>query len=314
MDNFESKVEEYLEQFKYDKSFTVYKCLVNKFMGFYSINGKSIEDYTEEDFKRFLNNSGGSANTFCTLKSRIIDLLEKTGYYNLTQYIRDIVPNGMKKEYIKTFDELDAKIEQARLDKFPFLKGAPKINKCDSLTMGQVILYLAWIGVPQRYIAQIPLSAIDLENNVVDAIRKYSFADNKKIIDVFTQYKNSNTFMTIKPNRTNKEIIDFKEEEYYGDRIVRPRKTTTIKKIENSIETIINRLSTSFPFVESYLNIQKAGQFARGYEKYLRGEIPDFSTSENIWNFFGAIAETDAQVFVLKTNWNSYVAWRKETD
>ena len=63
--------------------------------------------------------------------------------------------------------------------------------------------------------------------------------------------------MIIKPNRINKEIIDFKEEEYYGDRIVRPRQTTTIKKIENSIETIINRLSTSFPFVESYLNIKQ---------------------------------------------------------
>lgn len=311
MDNFEIKANEYLENYKYESCYPVYKCLVNKFLTFYSAKGKAIEEYTEEDFKTLLN-SCNNANNFSALKYRIVDLLEKTGYYNLTQYVKDIFPNEIEQSYAKSFEELDENIETVRLEKFPFLKGAPKQEKCDSLTMGQVILYLAWIGVPQRMIAQIPLSAIDLDNNVVDAGRKFSFANNKKIIEVFTLYKNAKSFLVVKPSK-NKNFVDFREEDYLGDRIIRPRERVDIIKIENSIKTIINRLSRTFPFIENYLQVQRAGQFSRGYEKFIRGENPDFTNPTNIWEYFGAIAETDAQLYSLKMNWTSYVAWRKRT-
>lgn len=311
MDIFEVKANEYLDKYKYESCYPVYKCLVNKFLAYYSANGKAIEEYREDDFKNFLN-SCNNASTFFTLKYRIVDLLEKTGYYNLTQYIKDIFPKELEQNYVKSFEELDEKIEAVRLEKFPFLKGAPKQTRCDALTMGQVVLYLAWIGIPQRMIAKIPLTAIDLENKIVDAGRKFSFAENEKIVEVFTLYKNAKSFLVVKPSK-NKNFVDFREEDYFGDRIVRARERADIVKIENSINTIINRLSRTFSFVDNYLQVQRAGQFSRGYEKYLRGENPDFTSSSNIWEYFGAIAETEAQLYSIKTNWTSYVAWRKRT-
>lgn len=312
--NFAGKVNDYLERIKYDTNMSSYKSTVNNFIKFYESKQKPIEEYTKDDFKEFLEKFCANANAHFPSKSRLMTLFETTGYYDVTKNLKSVSVSEIQKPYIKSFEELDAKIEGYRIAKFPFMKNIPEINFCDSLTAGQVALYLAWLGVPQRYLSQMPLAAINLDENLIDAGRKFSFADNQKMIKVFTTYKNSDTYKTISP-RQKKGELSLRVERYYGDKIIRTKTQAQSEKSNtNSINTIISHLSSTFKFDANYLNIVRAGQFSRGYEKFLNGISPDFSSSEKIWEYFNAIVETEAQTYTFKADWENYLSWRKETD
>lgn len=312
--NFVGKVNDYLEKIKYDTNMSSYKSTVNNFIKFYENKQKPIEEYTKDDFKEFLEKFCANANAHFPSKSRLLNLFEMTGYYDAARSLKSVSVSEMQKPYLKNFEELDTKIEEARIAKFPFMKDIPEINFCDSLTAGQVALYLAWLGVPQRYLSQMPLDSINLSENLIDAGRKFSFADNPKMIKVFTTYKNSDTYKMISP-RQKKGELSLRTESYYGDKIIRTKTQAQNEKSNtNSINTIISHLSSIFKFNANYLNIVRAGQFSRGYEKFQNGIFPDFSSSEKIWEYFNAIVETEAQTYTFKADWENYLNWRKENE
>lgn len=312
--DFVGKVNDYLEKIRYDTNMNSYKSTANNFVRFYQSKEKPIEEYSKDDFKEFLQKYCGNANTFFPSRSRLMNLLEVVGYYEVTKNLKNVSASEIQKPYIKNFQELDLKIEEVRIAKFPFMKDLPEVTFCDSLTAGQIALYLAWLGVPQRYLPQMPLSAINLDENLIDAGRKFSFTDNPKMIKVFTMYKNSDTYKMISP-RQKKGELSLRTENYYGDKIIRTKtQAQSEKSITISINCVISHLSQNFKFVENYLNIVRAGQFSRGYDKLQNGISPDFTSYEKIWDYFNAIVETEAQVYTFKTNWENYLTWRKEAD
>ena len=313
--NFIEQANAYLEQSKFSSSYNVYKSIVGKFLTFYENKEKPIDEYTKDDFKAYFQQSNVSAGAFAQIKSRLVDLLTSTNHHKVAQELRETRTDSLRVNYIKSFEELDTKIEITRVVKFPFLKDAPELNICDSLTLAQVVLYLAWVGVPQRCLTQIllPLTVINLEENVVDIGKKFYFGDNKKIVKVFSLYKNSTSFIAARANAANKNKSDIMKEKYYGDTLIRPSKESSEGNLA-SIATLVKNVTMHFSFSGGYQNIYKAGAFSRGYQKYQSGISPDFSSNDKIWDYFGIIIETASQAYSFKLDWNNYIEWRKGND
>lgn len=312
-DEFIKKSEEYLNIIKYEKSFSAQKICVTSFLKFYETKNKPIEEYKKHDFEEFLKRYGNSS-TFASMKTRLCDLIEKTGYPDQLKILKNVYSTS--KEYIKSFEELDRKIEEARIERFPFLKDMPPLKVCDILTVNQVAVYLAWLGVPSDYLTKMPLTAINTEKNYIDAGRIFSYADNPKMIDIFTMYRNADSFIDMKPSKNKKNDIDIKTEQYYSDFLIRPKKQKNCETAnrESSISNIVNHISIRFKFVKNYLDIQRAGQFSRGYDKLTNGESPDFSSYENVWEYFNVIINTESQLLTFKRDWENYVSWRKMSE
>lgn len=297
--NFLNKADKYLQENQYDQSATNG---VSTFLKFFSAKGKDIKEYTESDFKDFFNEYYKTPSSFPTQKSRLIKFLNAIGEKSAAETLGG-VKMTYRKNYIKNFDTLYKGICDARYEKMPFLKYTPESDQCDQLTMGEVILYLSWIGVPQNIVLQVPLSAMDLEKKVVSAGKEYSFADNPQIDKIFTRYKNATTFVG---TRKIKDKTHFVTCDYHGTDIIRTKKQANNN---TNIKTLLTRVFSSFGFAGSYFNVFRSGQLNRGYQKYVKGEEPDFTSSEKLWEYFGATLITDAEIYMFKNDWLSYLDW-----
>ena len=273
--NFLNKADTYLKENQYDQSVTNG---VKTFLKFFSKNGKDIEVYSESDFKDFFNEYYKTPSSFPTQKSRLIKFLNAIGEKPAAETLGN-VKMTYRKNYIKDFDTLYKGIQNARFEKMPFLKYSPESEQCDQLTMGEVILYLAWIGVPQNIVLQVPLSAIDLDKKVVSAGKDYSFADIPQIDKIFTRYKNATTFVG---TRTVNGKTHFVTCDYHGNEVIRTKKQANN---HTNIKTLLTRVFSSFGFAGSYFNVYRSGQLNRGYQKYVKGEEPDFTSSEKLWEY-----------------------------
>lgn len=297
--NFLNLGDKYLKENEYDAGAT--GC-IKTFLKFFSANQKAIDEYTVGDFKAFFSAYYNKPSSFPTVKSRLIKFLKTLGEDETANILND-VEMTYRKNYIKDFDTLHKGIQQARFEKMPFLKYSPESEQCDQLTMGEVILYLAWIGVPQNIVLQVPLSAMDLDKKVVSAGKEYSFADNPQIDKIFTRYKNATTFIG---TRTVKGKTHFVTSDYHGNEVIRTKKQANN---HTNIKTLLTRVFSSFGFAGSYFNVYRSGQLNRGYQKYVKGEEPDFTSSEKLWDYFGATLTTDADIYMFKKDWISYLNW-----
>ena len=299
--NFLIKADQYLTANQDDLNATSSVRTFVKFVGEY---GKPISEYTTDDFSEFFNKKYRNANSFYSVRSKLIKFLGNVGENTAADVLSE-TKITYKKDYLKSFKELADGIQASRFKQMPFLKYSPKPEYCDKLTMGEVILYCAWIGVPQNLIFQLPLSAMDLDEKVVHAGKDYSFADNKEIIEIFTKYKNADTFIL---NRTIRDKTHFSDCEYCGDGLIRAKKQNNTNI---NAKTLTSRIFSNFEFAKSYFNVYRSGQFCRGYEKYKKGVEPDFNSSEKIWEYFGITLSTDAEIYMFKKDWTEYLEWRK---
>lgn len=297
--NFLNTSDKYLKENEYDPNAT--GC-VKTFLKFFSEKQKPIEEYSVTDFKDFFGTCYKTPSSFPTVKSRLIKFLKIVGEESPAE-ILDGVEMTYRKNYIKDFDTLYKGIQNARFEKMPFLKYTPESEQCDQLTMGEVILYLAWIGIPQNIVLKVPLSALDLDKKVVSAGKDYSFADNPQIDKIFTRYKNATTFVG---TRKIKDKTHFVTCDYHGNDIIRTKKQANNN---TNIKTLLTRVFSSFGFAGSYFNVYRSGQLNRGFQKYSQGQQPDFTSTEKLWEYFGVTLSTDADIYMFKKDWNSYLNW-----
>lgn len=297
--NFLIKADKYLIENQFDRNAVGSARTFIKFAG---EHGKPISEYTTEDFSEFFNQNYRNPNSFSSVKSKLGKFLKNIGEEDAAEVL-DRTKMTYKKDYLKHFKSLADGIQAARFEKMPYLKYSPKPEYCDQLTMGEVILYCAWIGVPQNVLLMLPLDTIDLDAKVIHAGKDYSFADNEKIIEEFSRYKNSSTFVG---TRKVGDKIHFVDCEYCGDGLIRTKKQANAN---TNIKTLLTRLFSTFGFAKSYFNVYRSGQFCRGYEKFSKGIEPDFSSAEKIWEYFGITLDTDAEIFLFKQEWGQYLGW-----
>lgn len=297
--NFLNSADKYLKENEYEPGAT--GC-IKTFLKFFSGKQKSINEYSAGDFKEFFSTYYQKPSSFPTVKSRLIKFLKTMGEDEAASVL-DNVEMTYRKNYIKDFDTLYKGIQNARFEKMPFLKYSPESDQCDQLTMGEVILYLAWIGVPQNIVLQVPLSAIDLDKKVVSAGKDYSFADIPQIDKIFTRYKNATTFVG---TRTVNGKTHFVTCDYHGNEVIRTKKQANN---HTNIKTLLTRVFSSFGFAGSYFNVYRSGQLNRGYQKLVKGQEPDFTSPEKLWEYFGATLTTDADIYMFKKDWFSYLDW-----
>lgn len=274
---------------------------IKAFIKFVSEKQKPLDEYDTQDFKEFFKEHYQKISSFASVKTRLTTFLKTVGEESAAEVLDD-VEISYRTNYIKDFDTLYNSIQEVRLKEMP----SSEFEYCDKFTMGEVILYLAWIGVPQNTVLQIPLSAIDLNKKVVSAGKEYSFADYPQIEEVFTKYKNSTTFVGI---RNVGDKTHFVTNPYFGDKIIRTRKKT---ESNINIKTLLTRVFSSFEFAGSYFNVFRSGQLYRGYQKYLNGEKPDFKSFENIWDYFGIALTSDPERYSFKKSWLIYLNWIEE--
>ncbi len=306
--------ENYINSINGSPSQSVINSYLNKFIKFIKHYSKPVEVFEKEDFEKFFRESCGSTSIFYQAKTRLSNFFKYAGYDEIAKELKK-VKKIIKINFIKSFSELDKGIDKVRFEKYPFLKSVSGESKsCDLYTAEQIVLYLAWIGVPQKTLFGLSLDVIDLENQVIHAPDKdYSFAGYEKISYVLNKYKNAATY-------TNVIIVGGEYittiNEYKGSNLLRTRSFGFTS--ECSGKSTMDRALTHFKFADSYLNVVRSGQFSRAYEKFQKGEQPDFSSSETIRDYFGAdinVTETNkSRVQAFKNDWQLYVNWRKETD
>lgn len=297
--NFLNTADRYLKENEYDTNAT---CNVKTFIKFFAEKQKPIDEYAVTDFKEFFAANYSHPSSFPTVKSRLIKFFNAIDEKQAVQVLEN-VEMTYRTNYIKDFDVLYKGICSSRYEKMPFLKYEPEKDYCDQYTMGEVILYLAWIGVPQNIVLQVPLSAMDLDKKTVIAGKEYSFADNPQIDKIFTRYKNADSYIG---TRTVKGKTHFVTCPYCGTDIIRTKKQSNSN---TNIKTLLTRVFSTYSFAGSYFNVYRSGQLCRGYQKYESGEQPDFTSSEKLWDYFGVTLITDADKLMFKKDWNSYLAW-----
>ncbi len=304
--------ENYINSLDGNPSQKVISSQLNKFIKFIKIYSKPIEAFTKEDFEKFFQKSCGSTSIFYQVKTRLNYFFKYAGYNDAAKELKG-VKKIIKMCYIKSFSDLDEEIEKVRMEKYPFLKNVSDQPKsCDLFTVEQIIIYMAWIGIPQKVIFELSLDAIDLDNKVILTKNKdYSFAEYGKVLEVLSKYKNASTYINVM--MLNGKYVTTVNE-YRGSNLLRTRSFGSAA--ECSSKSIMDRALTHFKFTEgSYLNILRSGQFSRAYEKYKSGESPNFESSENIKDYFGIdISSNKSSIQTFKHDWNIYVNWRKETD
>lgn len=299
----------YLEEHKYDPNLNLTTDVLNPFVSYYKKQELPISEYTKDNFDQYFKTVCGTPKSCETTRASLARIFSKLGLENISTTIRSADLRSFKNNYFKDFEDLDSKIEKVRYEKFSSMPGAPIDCPCDSFTMGQVILYLAWIGVPKTILTQMPLASIDLEEKVVDGGKKYSFADNQKIFDVFQNYKNADFYIGL---NTQKGKIFFRTNPYQGDTLIRTRSKPTGSNA--NITTTLNRIKTTFEDEAfSYYNVFRSGQFYRGFQKLTQGILPDFSSDNEIWNYFRVQLTTDDSKRMFRTEWETYLKWRQNS-
>lgn len=303
-----NRAEVYLEERKYDPNIKSITSKVNSFLKWYEEKGLPIEQYTAADFEEYLGKSSSNVDSSKTNSSFLATFFEVIGYREVSETARS-ARKSYKMKYFLTFEEMDEEIEKARLLKYPLLKDAPESAPCDSLTVSQVISYLAWIGVPQEYLVTVPLTAIDIENQIIDCGRKYSFADISKIAEVLEKYRYADSYVG-EVKRNGKTISRLNS--YCGDRLIRTR--TEPNENGANIQGAINRLKTNFKNERfTYFNIARSGQFYRGFENMKQGIVADFRNKDrsSIWECFQVWLETDSSINSFQTEWENFLKWRR---
>lgn len=306
---FLEKVNTYLDEHKYDPNLTKTTDVLNPFLKFYKQTGIPISEYTKEKFDSYFKSVCGTPQSSAVTRTVLARLFDNLGLSEISEIVRS-AKNNYKMNYFSDFEALDSRIEKVRYENFSSVEGAPTDSPCDSYTMAQVILYLAWIGVPKLLLTQMPLSAINLEEQYVDGGKKYSFADNPKIAEVFKKYKNSDYYIGV---NTKKGKVFFCTNSYQGDTLIRTRaKLTTGSNV--NITTTLNRIKTTFNGDEafSYYNVFRSGQFFRGFQKLTSGILPEFSDPDNLWDYFRVQLDTADSRSFYKKEWETYLKWRQE--
>lgn len=302
------RAEKYLEERKYDPNIKSITSKVNSFLKWYEEKGVPIEKYTSEDFEDYLKKCSSNVDSSKTNSSFLATFFEVIGYKEVSETARSS-RKSYKMKYFLTFEDMDAEINKARFLKFPMLKGAPEPDSCDSLTVSQVISYLAWIGVPQEYLVTVPLTAIDIENQIIDCGRKYSFTDTPKIAQILKKYKCADSYVN-EIKRNGKTVSQINA--YCGDRLIRTR--TEPNENGANIQGAINRLKTNFKNERfTYFNIARSGQFYRGFENMKQGIVADFRNKDrdSIWECFQVWLETDSSINSFQTEWENFLKWRR---
>lgn len=314
-ENLKVKAQEFIAEQKKDPSYPLY---ITRFTEYCEKSGKDIADFTQNDFENFLK-PYSNPHTVRNIKSIVSVFLNFCGHTEAADTIRSIKTSQITPElnYIMFFDDLKAGIKQVRDKQYEDLGETP-MNPlvCDKYSLGEVVLYLAWIGIPRDTLVKLPLSAINLEKNCIEyddngIHREFSFADNPDIIDVFDKYSKSTRFVG---TRVKNGKLEFINGDYYGDTLI--RLGTPPKDNRNPVENIkstLTRVFTNFKFAVDYKNVYFSGAFSRGFDKIMQGVLPLF-TPEGIKEYFGIIAETQATQYTVKRQWENYISWRQEVE
>lgn len=298
---FLKQVEKYLTEHKYDPNINLTTDVLNPFVKYYKQRDISISDYTKENFDEYFKTVCTTPNSSGATRNNLAKAFTNIGYDDVSKVIRS-ADRTFKTVYFKDFEALDEGIEKVRRENFSSLEGAPA-DCCDSYTVKQVLMYLAWIGVPREIIPQMPLSSINLDENFVDGGRKYPFGNCPKIVEVLKKYVESDTFVGVK-NQNGKKY--FKTYQYQGDMLIRTGAKTPVTSA--GIRTILFKLKNTFENeTYTYYNVFRSGQFFRGFQRLKTGIIPDFSGSENLWKYFGVWLETYPEKNSFENEWKAYL-------
>ncbi len=306
------KAQELLDEHNNDQSYASY---IMRFVEYCEKLGKEPKDLVTSDFEPFLK-SYTNPFTLSTVKSKISALLTHCGCTEADANLRQVKQVVPELNYLLSFNELKAGIDEVRRKHFEDLGSTPyNPLVCDNLTLGEVIIYLAWIGVPRDTLGNLPLSAINLDKQCVeydeDGVKRvFSFADNPVIADTFGKYSKSKQFVG---TRVKNGKLQFLNGDYYGDGIIRlsspPKDNSSI-----NIKSFLNRIfSRYFQFAGEYKIVYYSGAFSRGYEKIIKGNLPSF-TPDGIMDYFGVIVETESVRYSFKRQWDNYLAWRQTVD
>lgn len=310
-DILKTKAQEFLEPFG-DNNRCPQRTYTNNFIEYCGSVDKNIENFVSEDFTNFLKPQT-NPHTAANVKSIICSFLEFCGLSSVANELRnakEIIPDF---GYILSFDDLVANIDATYYELYkPFGDTPHNPLACDNLTLGEVVLYLAWIGVPRDSLVKLPLSAIDLERKCVeyeieDKHYEFSFSDNPRIAEVFTRYKKSKYFVIVRQRNGKPQFVNG---EYHGSGIIRV--SSPPKDGSNAVENMkatLSRIFQNFKFVKEYRDVYFSGAFSRGYDKITQGIMPMF-TSEGIMEYFGIIAETYTVRDSVKQRWKNYLVWR----
>lgn len=299
-------VEKYLEEHKYDPNINLTTNVLNPFIDYYKKQDIPISEYNKQSFDDYFKTVCGTPSSSMTTKTSLARIFKNLGLEEVSEVIRS-ADKSFKTNYFRDFDALDKGIEQVRFEKFYSIEGAPTDCPCDTFTMGQVILYLAWIGVPKRLLTQMPLSSINLEEQYVDGGKKYSFADNPKIAEIFEKYKNSDTYVGL---NVKKDKVFFRTNTYQGDTLIRTRSKPTGSNI--NITTTLNRIKTTFEDESyNYYNVFRSGQFYRGFQKITSGILPEYDDADALWEYFRIQLDTEDAIRMFDIEWKTYLKWRQ---
>lgn len=305
------KAQEFLEPFK-DNNRCPQRTYVNSFLNYCDTMDKDLENFISEDFTNFLK-PHTNPHTAANVKSIVGNFLEFCGLTSVANELRnakEVIPDF---GYILSFDDLAAAIDETYYNLYkPFGDTPHNPLACDNLTLGEVVLYLAWIGVPRDSLVKLPLSAINLERKCVEYENEnkhyeFSFADNPRIAEVFERYQKSKYFVIIRQRNGRPQFVNG---EYYGDSLIRvssPPKDGS--NVQENMKATLSRVFQNFKFLKEYKEAFFSGAFARGFDKITQGIMPIFS-SEGIMDYFGIVAETYTIRSTIKQRWENYLAWR----
>lgn len=311
LDTLKIKAQEFLEPFKGNNR-SPHHTYINSFVKYCSAADKDIENFVSEDFTNFLK-PHTNPHTAANVKSIVGSFLEFCGLTSVANELRsakEVIPDF---GYILSFDDLVANIDEAYYELYkPFGDTPHNPLACDNLTLGEVVLYLAWIGVPRDSLTKLPLSAINLEKQCVEYDNEgkhyeFSFANNARIAEVFERYQKSKYFVII---RTRNGKPQFVNGEYHGDSLIRV--SSKPKEGSDAVENMkatLSRIFQNFKFIKEYKYVFSSGACARGYDKITQGVLPVF-TAEGIMDYFGIVAETYTTRSTVKQRWENYLIWR----
>lgn len=314
-DTLKTKAQEFLEPFK-DNSRCPQRTYISNYVNYCGTMDKDVEKFVSEDFTNFLKPQT-NPHTAANVKSIVGSFLEYCGLTSAADELRnakEVIPDF---GYILSFDDLAASID-ATYNKLyePFGDTPHNPLACDNLTLGEVVLYLAWIGVPRDSLVKLPLSAINMERKCVEYNNEgkhyeFSFADNPRIAEVFERYQKSKYFVIIRQRNGKPQFVNG---EYYGSGIIRVNSPP--KDSSDPVECMkatLSRVFQNFKFLKEYKEAFFSGAFARGYSKITQGVLPTF-TAEGIMEYFGIVAETYTVRSTVKQRWENYLVWRSEIE
>lgn len=314
-DTLKAKAQEFLKPFK-DNNRCPHHTYINNFVEYCNKIDKDIENFVSEDFTNFLK-PHTNPHTASNVKSIVGNFLEFCGLSSVANELhnaKEVIPEF---GYLQSFDDLVTNIDEVYYELYkPFGNTPQNPLACDNLTLGEVVLYLAWIGVPRDSLVKLPLEAINLKKQCIeyqDGEKHYefSFVGNQRIAEVFERYKKSKYFTIIRQRNGKPQFVNG---EYYGDSLIRV--SSPPKDNSNAVENMkatLSRIFQNFKFAGEYKYVYYSGACARGLDKIRQGILPVFTT-EGIMDYFGIVAETYSIRNNLKNRWENYLVWRSDIE